>query len=312
MSQFPHDRLNKNIFELCLENFGDVEIQRSVQSETKFIDIYFTPKIPIPESAQLGLLSQCVSDGLRPTIGHRPVAFEPYRNPVDIDDIQSCLIKILEVQQELNRDKEQSEVPQAFMWIITPTIAAHKLEKFHAVSNEITWGSGIYLLPEVLQTGIIVVHQLPNIPETLWFRLMGKGKVQQTAMAEVAALPMNHPYRSNALDLLLSYKVELEARQTIEPEERALIMQLSPLLLERISASEQRGEQRGELKGHQELVLRQLRKKIGSLSVELEAQVRSLSLIQSESLGEALLDFTQASDLFQWLEHNPTKSTELE
>ena len=89
MSQFPHDRLNKNIFELCLENFGDVEIQRSVQSETKFIDIYFTPKIPIPESAQLGLLSQCVSDGLRPTIGHRPVAFEPYRNPVDIDDIQS-------------------------------------------------------------------------------------------------------------------------------------------------------------------------------------------------------------------------------
>ena len=295
MSQFPHDRLNKNIFELCLENFGDVEIQRSVQSETKFIDIYFTPKIPIPPEAQLGLLSQCV--------GNRPVAFEPYRNPVDINDIQSCLIKILEVQQELNRDKEQSEIPQAFMWIITPTIAAHKLEKFHAVSNETTWGLGIYLLPEVLQTGIIVVHQLPTIPETLWFRLMGKGNVQQTAIAEVAALPINHPYRSNALDLLLSYKVELEVRRTIEPEERALIMQLSPLLLERISAS--------ELKANQELVLRLLRKKIGSLSVELETRVRNLSLVQTETLGEALLDFTQASDLFQWLSDNPIKSTEL-
>ena len=303
MSQFPHDRLNKNIFELCLENFGEVKIQRSVQSETKFIDIYFTPKIPIPPEAQLGLLSQCVSDGLRPTIGHRPVAFEPYRNPVKINDIQSCLIKILEVQQELNRGKEQSEIPQAFMWIITPTIAAHKLEKFHAVSNETTWGSGIYLLPEVLQTGIIVVHQLPNIPETLWFRLMGKGNVQQTAMAEIAALPINHPYRNNALDLLLSYRIELEARQTTEPEERALIMQLSPLLLERISAS--------ELKGHQELVLRLLRKKIGGLSIELETQVRNLSLVQTETLGEALLDFTQANDLFQWLSDNPIKSTEL-
>ena len=136
---------------------------------------------------------------------------------------------------------------------------------------------------------------------------MGKGNVQQTAMAEIAALPVNHPYRSNALDLLLSYRVELEAKQTIEPEEQALIMQLSPLLLERISAS----EQRGELKGHQELVLRQLRKKIGSLSVEVESQVRSLSLIQSESLGEALLDFMQASDLFQWLINNSTRSTEL-
>ena len=95
MSQFPHDRLNKNIFELCLEKFGEVKIQKSVQSETKFIDIYFTPKIPIPPEAQLGLLSQCVGDGLRPTIGHQPVAFEPYRNPVDIDEIQSCLIQNL-------------------------------------------------------------------------------------------------------------------------------------------------------------------------------------------------------------------------
>ena len=114
---------------------------------------------------------------------------------------------------------------------------------------------------------------------------------------------INHPYRSNALDLLLSYKVELEARQTTEPEERALIMQLSPLLLERISAS--------ELKGHQELLLRLLRKKIGGLSIELETQVRNLSLVQTETLGEALLDFTQASDLFQWLSDNPIKSTEL-
>ncbi len=189
------------------------------------------------------------------------------------------------------------------MWIITPTIAAHKLEKFHAVSNEITWGSGLYLLPEGLQTGIIVVHQLPAIVETLWFRLMGKGKVQQTAMSEISALPPNHPYRNNALDLLLSYRVELEAKQNIEPEEQALIMQLSPLLLERIAAS----EQRGELKGYHELVLRLLKKKIGGLSVEVEAQVRNLSLLQAETLGEALLDFTQPSDLFQWLQSNNLK-----
>ena len=168
------------------------------------------------------------------------------------------------------------------------------------MSDETTWGPGLYLLPEGLQTGIIVVHQLPTIAETLWFRLMGKGKVQQTAMAEITALPTNHPYRSNALDPLLSYKVELEAKQNIEPEERELIMQLSPLLLERIAAS----EQRGELKGYQELVLRQLRKKIGGLSVELEAQVRSLSLVQAEALGEALLDFQQINDLFQWLNDN--------
>ena len=289
MSQFPHDKLNKNLFELCLEDFGDVKIQRSVQSETKFIDIYFTPKIPIPPEAQLGLLSQCV--------GGRPVAFEPYRNPVEINNIQACLIKILEVQQEFNREPEQSKVPQIFMWIITPTLAAHKLEKFNAINDKSTWGTGVYILPEGLQTGIIIVHQLPVIPETLWFRLMGKGSVQQNAMTEIAALPIHHPYRNNALDLLLSYRVELEAKQNIEPEEQALIMQLSPLLLERVAAA----EERGELKGYQELVIRQLKKRFGDLSSELEIQVKILSLLEAERLGEALLDFTKVSDLLNWL-----------
>jgi Domain of unknown function (DUF4351) len=319
-----------------------VKLQRPVQTETKFIDIYFTPQTLIPSSAQLGLLSQCVGD--------RPVAFEPYRNPVDIDDVQACIIKILEVQQELNRESQESTAPKSFMWIVTPTLAQHKLEKFGAVCDEATWGSGVYLIPEGLQTGIIVVHQLPVISETLWFRLMGKNKVQQAAIAEVAALPPEHPYRNNALDLLLSYKIELEAKQNTEPEERELIMQLSPLLLERIEAARQaglveekqmlserieaarqaglvegkqmlserieaarqaglvegsiEGEERGELKGCQELVFRLLGKRVGAVPAELEGQIRVLSLMKVEELGDALLDFTQVSDLGEWLQKN--------
>ena len=46
---------------------------------------------------------------------------------------------------------------------------------------------------------LVVIHQLPQTPETLWFRILGKGKVQELAIAEVAALPMNHPYRDNVL-----------------------------------------------------------------------------------------------------------------
>jgi hypothetical protein len=45
-------------------------------------------------------------------------------------------------------------------------------------------------------------------------------------------------------------KVILEARSNIEPEEQELIMQLSPLYLEKIQAAELVGEQRGEVKGN--------------------------------------------------------------
>jgi hypothetical protein len=47
---------------------------------------------------------------------------------------------------------------------------------------------------------------------------------------------IDHPYRSNALNLLLSYRIELEARENLEAEEKELMMQLSPLLLELFGA----------------------------------------------------------------------------
>lgn len=64
-------------------------------------------------------------------------------------------------------------------------------------------------------------------------------------------------------------------------------MQLLPLLLERIEAARQaalvegsiEGEERGELKGCQELVLRLLGKRVGAVPAELEGQIRALSLL---------------------------------
>jgi predicted transposase YdaD len=144
--------------------------------------------------------------------------------------------------------------------------------------------------------------------------MKGKGRVQEQAIQEVAALPVAHPQRENVLDLLGNLKVILEARANIEPEEQELIMQLSPLYLAKIQAAELVGEQRGrqagliegeqqgEVKGQQELVLRQLTRRLGNLSVELEIRVKALPLLQLEELGEALLDFSQMGDLVAWLD----------
>jgi predicted transposase YdaD len=63
----------------------------------------------------------------------------------------------------------------------------------------------------------------------------------------------------------------------------------------------QEGEQAGILKGEQALILRQLTRRVGSVAPEVLVQVQSLSLAQLESLGEALLDFSQLNDLMNWL-----------
>jgi predicted transposase YdaD len=132
--------------------------------------------------------------------------------------------------------------------------------------------------------------------------------VQAQAIQEVAALPDQHPYRNNALDLLGNLKVILEARERIEPEEQELIMQLSPLYLEKLQEAqqigEQLGEQRGEIKGQQNIVIRLLKRRVGDISAEVLARVAILSLEQLEYLLDAASDFTQLSDLTNWLELN--------
>jgi predicted transposase YdaD len=63
----------------------------------------------------------------------------------------------------------------------------------------------------------------------------------------------------------------------------------------------QEGEQTGALKEAQALILRLLTHRVGRLAPEVLVQVQSLSLAQLESLGEALLDFSQLDDLMNWL-----------
>jgi hypothetical protein len=50
-----------------------------------------------------------------------------------------------------------------------------------------------------------------------------------------------------------------------------------------------------------ELLLRQLTRRCGPLSAETTAQVQQLDSTQLLELADALLDFTSASDLEQWL-----------
>ena len=61
------------------------------------------------------------------------------------------------------------------------------------------------------------------------------------------------------------------------------------------------GEMQGQLKEGRSFVLRLLKCRIGEIAPEAESKIETLSLIQLELLGEALLDFEKSSDLNRWL-----------
>jgi predicted transposase YdaD len=63
----------------------------------------------------------------------------------------------------------------------------------------------------------------------------------------------------------------------------------------------EQGIEQGMAQEARSLILRLLSRRVGALSSEERSQVESLPLEQLESLGEALLDFSSAADLDEWL-----------
>jgi len=63
------------------------------------------------------------------------------------------------------------------------------------------------------------------------------------------------------------------------------------------------GRQEGLLAGEADLILRQLTRKYGALTPEVNQQIKALTIAELGDLGEALLDFVEISDLENWLGH---------
>ena len=310
MTRFPHDEFAKGFLESLLSPFGEVQTSFKISSEVREVDVYFQPDAATQPTPELGLLGK---------IARTNFVMEPFRNPPTIFQIRACMGKLFDLHANLIREAKRTKQPELdntdlpMLWILTPTLSKPLLSEFHAILSTEFSPTGFYLLPPGLKTGIIVIHQLPKIPETLWFRLLGREKVQSNAIVEVAALPVSHPYRQDALSWLGNLKVILEAREIKEQEEEDLMMQLSPLFLEKLEAAElvgeQRGEQRGEVKGiiqgrveeARSLAIRLLNRKLGNVNPTLLAKIEDLSLERVELLSEDLLDFTSIDNLEQWL-----------
>lgn len=70
-----------------------------------------------------------------------------------------------------------------------------------------------------------------------------------------------------------------------------------------VEVGRQEGLQAGLLAGEADLILRQLTRKYGTLTPEVNQQIKALTIAELGDLGEALLDFVEMSDLENWLSH---------
>jgi hypothetical protein len=298
MTKFPYDEFAKGFLGSLLSSLGTVQTSFKISSEVREVDIYFQPDPDYLNIPALGLVG---------TLARESIILEPFRSKAKVHQIRFCMGKLFDLHADIFREAKRNEQPEPKdtdlprLWIITPTLSQDILEQYGAKLDDEIGMDGVYILPAHLHTGIVVVHKLPKTNETLWFRLLGRDRVLSTAIEEVANLNQDNPFRQDALSWLGNLKVILEAKQMREPEEEELIMQLSPLYLEKIQQAELLGEARGEAKGETRMVVRQLHRRLGEIPPQYLTQIQQLSVSQLEDLGEALLDFSSLTNLESWL-----------
>ncbi|MEM6754232.1 MAG: DUF4351 domain-containing protein [Cyanobacteria bacterium P01_C01_bin.38] len=289
MTRFIHDEFAKDYLEELLKNYGTVEPDKKVSGEKKEIDILFTPSAQ--QTYDLELL------GILGRFAEYPAILEPFRNAAPADEICDCIIKVLEVKAKMRREAkandtklQEDKIPK--LWVLTPTASQTILSGFNVNQKE-GFPPGIYFLGDNLRSAIVAIHQLPKTIETLWLRLLGKGRVQEQAIEELQQLPPSNPFQQATLKLVYNLRENLRANQNLEEEDRELIVRLKPLYEQDRERAIQEGEQR--------VIIRQLNRRVGEIDSSLIERINGLSIEQLEALGEALLDFNSVADLEAWL-----------
>lgn len=298
MTRFIHDIFAKGYLREILSLKGEVKTSIDIVGEKQEADVYFVPfSQPSPNATSLGLLEK---------IATTTCVLEPYRNAVTPREIRSCLEKIcvLCAKTEAKADKEnrplnEGELP--VLWILTPTISQPMISRLNAVSAAKKYLQGVYSLGDILQTKIVAIHQLPRTPETLWLRMLGKGRVQQRAISEFRQLPLDDELKGNVLELIYDLFTRLEANRELDREDRELVMELSPLYEQRLEVATQiginQGLQQGINQGLQQgkrlLIENFLRFRFGQLDEELSALIEPLLEMPAEEIPPLLMQFSR-------------------
>jgi hypothetical protein len=289
MTTKPFDRFNKCLFQELLSPFGQVIPNMAVLGGERMIDVFFAPHpgviLDIDELGQLALM------------GQQPALFEPFRSALTDDDVQTCLMKLYMVYADLGRENPTIPVTeQPYLWIVAAEVSDRLLLDFGG-HHDPALGEGFYRLVKGLNAAIVAVDELPVTPETMWLRLLGKGRTQEDAIEDLLLLPESDSKRMTALNLLVSWRINIGVSELFEREEESILMALSQTYLEWEKQTERRGMEIELQRGTERLnaerrstIVNLMQLRYGSIDAELEAVIPQLMVMENSEFTRLLLE----------------------
>jgi hypothetical protein len=288
MSRTLHDEFARDWMKEFLSDFGAVETEFAISGEVRSVDVYFEPNQALSDGAWAYNSPEVI--GRLANLITAPCLIEPFRNAIPSIEICNCRAKSTILGTNLLREAKKEKRKfhfdrRPFLWMVSPTLSKRMQQKYGMTQRE-DWGEGVYFLPEGDRAAIIAVHQLPETPETIWLRLLGRGNVQKRAVAELMALPKDHPYRELSLRHIAVLQKKLKARQNLSKDLQEVTMTLSityeQIESELLERGREEGREEGELRRSGEIALAMLRE---GMDPELVARLTKLPISMVEGFA---------------------------
>ena len=287
----PHDKFAKEFLEELLAPLGEVKINREVTDVTRFVDVLFLPS-PQAQAESLGLLGRIAL--LNTTL------LEPFRNQPSRTEVRNCFMKLFTViadsQRKAKREETTiSEDDLARLWILAPSVSASLLADLEVKLDLEKWPCGVYFFQKCFRGAILAINELPVTEETLWFRLLGRGTVQQQAVSELVALPPENIVRRNVLEMVYRWRISVMAQTDLTEDDQELIMNLTEAYQEARAQAVQEGQR--------QVVENLLRFRFGSVDEELSRVVDSLLQLTPEEFTPLCLQLSREDLLARFNSH---------
>lgn len=179
-----------------------IMISPEVIGEAELVDVLFEPDDQKSRES-LGLLGELLSV---------PCIIESLRWLPTTEELRTCMghwlqwrveadggmIPVDETPSDRDVTNDDEDIDDKISLIIVPSITAKQLEGWGATPSPRRI-PGVYQSPPAFCTTIIATSELPQIPSTLWLRLLSRGKTQRSAIWELIQLETDHPLRAVAL-----------------------------------------------------------------------------------------------------------------
>lgn len=281
-------QLAKKIVGRALPSLGALRVEHEIPLvDAQAGDVYFEPDPGKErERAALGWLDPltrepCLLEMIQRTPG--PVVVR--------DNVRKQLT--LDHSRALDA-KAQSRLrpPLLRLWMLSAG-APRTVLRGYGFTRARDWPRGVWVRSELDAVGVVVLSALPRRRDTLLLRLMGRGRVQREAIADLMDLPEDAKEREIAYEPLVALRMKVAQDPDPNHEERAFLMATADLFDDLVAREQAKGRAQGRAEAHVASLVSIYERRLGTMPERLRKTVAKR--VNAETIADWSILFATAS-----------------